>query len=41
LVPHRFTPGFEQRLSQKSLFGAYAVLAASLALSALATSRGD
>jgi len=39
LVPHRLTPGFEQRLSRKSLFGSYAVLAASLAVSALATRR--
>ena len=37
LVPQRLNPGFEQRLSRKSLFGAYAVLAAALAVSALAT----
>src|SRR6187431_283112 len=36
LVPQRLTPGFEQRLSRKSLLGTYAVLAASLAISALA-----
>ena len=39
LVPKRLNPGFEQRLSRKSLFGAYAVLAASLAVSAFATRR--
>jgi hypothetical protein len=39
VVPKRLTPGFEQRLSPKSLFGAYAVLAASLAVSAFATRR--
>ncbi len=37
VVPHRLKPGFEQRLSGKSLFGTYAVLAASLAASSLAT----
>ena len=37
VVPGRLTPGFEQRLSRKSLLGTYAVLAASLAVSALAT----
>ena len=39
LVPKRLNPGFEQRLSRKSLFGTYAVLAASLAVSAFATRR--
>lgn len=37
LVPHRLKPGFEQRLSPRSLAGIYGVLAASLAMSALAT----
>lgn len=37
LVPKRLNPGFEQRLSGKSLFGTYAVLAASYALSAAFT----
>jgi hypothetical protein len=41
LVPKRLNPGFEQRLSVKSLFGTYAVLAASLAVSAFATQRRD
>jgi len=41
VVPRRLNPGFEQRLSRKSLFGTYAVLAASLAVSALATARDD
>jgi hypothetical protein len=41
VVPKRLNPGFEQRLSSKSLFGAYAVLAASLALSAFATRQRD
>jgi hypothetical protein len=31
LVPKRFTPGFEKRLSKKSLFGIYVALAAGLA----------
>jgi len=39
IVPKRFTPGFEQRLSRKSLFGSYAVLAASLAVSAFITRK--
>jgi len=39
LVPKRLTPGFEQRLSPRSLFGAYAVLAAALAVSAFALRR--
>lgn len=33
VVPRRLTPGFETRLSNRSLFAIYAVLAASLALS--------
>jgi len=37
VVPQRLTPGFEQRLSPKSIFSTYAVLAASLAVSAFAT----
>jgi len=41
LVPRRLNPGFEQRLSRKSLFGAYAILAASLAGSAFATRPRD
>lgn len=32
LVPNRFTPGFEKRLSGKSLLGIYSVLALSLGL---------
>jgi hypothetical protein len=32
VVPRRFTPGFEKRLSGASLFGIYATLALSLAL---------
>lgn len=39
LVPDRFTPGFEKRLSNRSLFGIYSVLAVSLALGALCRSR--
>jgi hypothetical protein len=35
LVPKRLTPGFEMRLSGKSLFGIYATLALSLALGRL------
>ena len=41
LVPQRLNPGFEQRLSRKSLVSAYAVLAASLAVSALGTRQRD
>ncbi len=37
LVPKRLTPGFEDRLSRKSLFGMYVALAASLALTDAAT----
>jgi len=39
VVPQRFTPGFERRLSRQSLFGTYAVLAASLAAAAFALRR--
>lgn len=39
VVPKRFTPGFEHRLSPKGLFGIYAVLALSLAVGSL--SRPD
>jgi hypothetical protein len=39
LVPERFTPGFEKRLSNKSLAGIYAVLAVSLGVGALLRSR--
>jgi hypothetical protein len=39
VVPKRLNPGFEQRLSGKSLFGTYAVLAGALALSALLARR--
>ena len=35
-VPARLTPGFERRLSKKSLLGTYVELAASLTVSALA-----
>ena len=35
LVPDRFTPGFEKRLSNRSLFGIYATLALSLAAGSL------
>jgi hypothetical protein len=34
LVPKRFTPGFEKRLSNKSLAGIYSVLAVSLGIAA-------
>ena len=37
VVPRRLNPGFEQRLSKRSLFGTYAVLAGSYALSAALT----
>lgn len=36
VVPHRLTPGFEQRLSNRSLLAIYSVLAASLAIGRLA-----
>ena len=39
LVPKRFTPGFEKRLSNKSLFGIYATLALSLGLGGLLTRK--
>lgn len=39
VVPHRLTPGFEHRLSNRSLFAIYSVLAASLAVGRLARSR--
>jgi hypothetical protein len=35
VVPRRLTPGFEKRLSAPSMFGVYAVLAASLPLASL------
>jgi len=35
IVPERFTPGFEKRLSDPSMFGVYAVLAVSLGLGAM------
>jgi len=35
LVPKRLTPGFERRLSQRSLLGTYAVLASAYAIGAL------
>lgn len=35
VVPKRFTPGFEKRLSGRSLFGVYAVLALALAAGSL------
>ena len=37
IVPRRLNPGFEQRLSKRSLFETYAVLAGSYALSAALT----
>ena len=39
LVPERFTPGFEKRVSNKSLAGIYAVLAVSLGVGAYLRSR--
>lgn len=39
VVPKRFTPGFEKRLSRKALFGVYAVLALSLAAGSLSRTR--
>jgi len=35
LVPKRLTPGFEKRLSNKSLFGIFATLALSLAVGSM------
>lgn len=41
VVPDRLTPGFEKRLSQRSLLGVYAVLASGLAAgSLLRSARG-
>lgn len=41
IVPDRFTPGFEKRLSQRSLLGVYSVLAGALAVgSLLRSARG-
>ncbi len=39
VVPKRFTPGFEDRLSKRSLFGVYAVLALALAAGSLTRTR--
>lgn len=39
VVPERFTPGFEKRLSGKALFGVYAALALSLAAGSLIRRR--
>ena len=39
VVPKRFTPGFEKRLSNRSLFGIYATLAASLAVGSMLGKR--
>lgn len=39
LVPKRLTPGFEKRLSGRSMFWIYAALAAGLALSSAGSSR--
>lgn len=39
IVPRRFTPGFEKRLSGPALAGVYAVLAASLGVGTLLRSR--
>ncbi len=39
IVPSRFTPGFEKRLSNRALFGIYSVLAVSLALGSLCRGR--
>ncbi len=39
VVPERFTPGFEKRLSRPSLFGVYATLALSLAAGSLCRKR--
>ena len=39
VVPRRLTPGFERRLSKNSLFVSYAVMAVSLAASALLTPK--
>ena len=39
IVPPRFTPGFEKRLSGRSLLGIYSVLAVSLAVGSLLGDR--
>ncbi len=39
VVPKRFTPGFEERLSDRALFGVYTVLALSLAAGSLFSRR--
>lgn len=39
IVPRRFTPGFEKRLSGRALAGVYAVLAASLGVGSLLRSH--
>lgn len=39
VVPKRLTPGFEKRLSNRSLFGIYAVLALALGLGSLLRKR--
>jgi hypothetical protein len=41
IVPERLTPGFEKRLSGKSMFGIYALLAATLPLASLMTRSRD
>ncbi len=40
VVPKRFTPGFEKKLSRNGLFGVYATLALSLAVGSLWRGRG-
>ena len=39
VVPSRLTPGFEKRLSNRSLFAVYGCLAAALAMGALASGK--
>jgi hypothetical protein len=41
VVPKRFTPGFEERLSQRSLLGVYVALAVSLAVGSLWRGRAE
>jgi hypothetical protein len=41
LTPARLTPGFEKRLSKKSLAGVYAAFAVGMALGAIALRRND
>ena len=41
LTPERLTPGFEKRLSKKSLAGVYAAFAVGMALGAIALRRND